>query len=275
MSLIAASLLRSQSWLNAESSLLFIWSHITFSSQPILVRLLSLRLFWNNSYQGHQALVLLELTQHLHSEDSPWKPSALGFSKGFPGGSEVKVSACSAGDLGSIPGSGRSPGEGNGNPLQYSCLENPMDGGAWWATVHGITKSRTWLSDFTFTFTFHFLQCLQHLLVFLFPTACSFSDSPCWLLPFWTLNVGVLQAQPLASLDSLEVVQSNYIALIAIFMHVIPKFMSVQATSFYFIFRTLFPSPNFLCPKPFPSQWCCTPSDLGVISDFLLTRLTC
>ena len=52
---------------------------------------------------------------------------------GFPGGSEVKVSACNAGDLGSIPGSGRFPGEGNSNPLQYSCLENPMDRGAWWA----------------------------------------------------------------------------------------------------------------------------------------------
>ena len=50
---------------------------------------------------------------------------------GFPGGSEVKASASNAGDLGSIPGSGRSPGEGNGTPLQYSCLENPMDGGAW------------------------------------------------------------------------------------------------------------------------------------------------
>ena len=48
------------------------------------------------------------------------------------GGSEVKASACNVGDLGSIPGLGRSPGEGNGNPLQYSCLENPMDGGAWW-----------------------------------------------------------------------------------------------------------------------------------------------
>ena len=66
----------------------------------------------------------------------------------FPGGSEVKVSACNVGDLGSIPGSGRSPGEGNGNPLQYSCLENPIDGGAWWATVHGVAKSRTGLSDF-------------------------------------------------------------------------------------------------------------------------------
>ena len=55
---------------------------------------------------------------------------------GFPGGSDHKASACNVGDPGSIPGSGRSPGEVNGNPLQYSCLENSMDGGAWWATVH-------------------------------------------------------------------------------------------------------------------------------------------
>ena len=68
---------------------------------------------------------------------------------GFPGGSEVKASACNVGDLGLIPGSGRSPGEGNGNSLQYSCLENPMDRGAWWATVHGVAKSQTRLSDFT------------------------------------------------------------------------------------------------------------------------------
>ena len=71
----------------------------------------------------------------------------------FPGGSDGKASAYNAGDLGLIPGSGRSPREGNGNPLQYSCLENPMDRGAWEATVHGVTKSRTQLSDFTFTFT--------------------------------------------------------------------------------------------------------------------------
>ena len=62
---------------------------------------------------------------------------------GFPGGSEVKASASNPGDLGSIPGSGRSSGDGNGNPVQYSCLENPMDGGAWWATVHGVAKSQT------------------------------------------------------------------------------------------------------------------------------------
>ena len=61
---------------------------------------------------------------------------------GYPGGSDSKQSVCNAGDLGSIPGSGRSPGEGNGNPLQYSCLENSMDRGAWQATVHGVPKSQ-------------------------------------------------------------------------------------------------------------------------------------
>ena len=69
--------------------------------------------------------------------------------KGFPGGSEIKASACNVGDLDSIPGLERSPGERNGNPLQCFCLENPMDGGAWWATVHGVAKSRTGLRNFT------------------------------------------------------------------------------------------------------------------------------
>ena len=77
---------------------------------------------------------------------------------GFPGDSDGKESACNIGDLGSVPGSGRSPGEGNGTPLQYSCLENPMDGGAWWAAVHGVAKTQTRLSDFTSTFQFHALE---------------------------------------------------------------------------------------------------------------------
>ena len=68
--------------------------------------------------------------------------------RGFPGGSDGKASACNAGDPGSVLGSGRSPGEGNGNPLQYSCLENSKDGGAWWATVHGVPESQTQLSKF-------------------------------------------------------------------------------------------------------------------------------
>ena len=66
---------------------------------------------------------------------------------GFPGGSDSKESAYKAGDPGLIPELGRSPGEGNGNPLQYSCLENPMDGGAWWARTHGVSKSKTQLRD--------------------------------------------------------------------------------------------------------------------------------
>ena len=97
------------------------------------------------SFSGH----LKSLTQScpLKSVTHQCVPGGSG---GFPGGSDGKTSACSAEDPGSIPGSGRSPGEGNGNPLQYSCLENSMDGGAWWATVHGVAKSWTQLSDFTF-----------------------------------------------------------------------------------------------------------------------------
>ena len=66
---------------------------------------------------------------------------------GFHGGLDGKESACNAGDLGSVPGLGRLPGEGNGSPLQYSCLENSMDRGAWWATVYGVKESRTRLSE--------------------------------------------------------------------------------------------------------------------------------
>ena len=62
---------------------------------------------------------------------------------GFPGDSDNKESGCNAGDQGSIPGLGRYPGEGNGNPLQYSCLNNPMERGAWWARALRATKSRT------------------------------------------------------------------------------------------------------------------------------------
>ena len=96
---------------------------------------------------------------------------------GFPGGSEGKASACNAGALGSIPGSGRSPGEGNGNSLQCSCLKNPMDGGAWTATVHGVTQSQTWLSDFTFTclnknsFPLNGIKN-QPLILFIYVAAC-------------------------------------------------------------------------------------------------------
>ena len=74
---------------------------------------------------------------------------------GFPGGSVSKQSACNAGDLGLIPGLGRSPGEGNGNPLQYSCMENSMDRGTWWAAVHGGHK------ELDMIVTFFSLELLQ------------------------------------------------------------------------------------------------------------------
>ena len=81
---------------------------------------------------GSWVLVLLYLTVH---------------SLGFPCGSDRKESACNARDPGLIPGSERSPGEGNGNPHQYSCLENSRAREAWWATVHGVAKSQTGLRD--------------------------------------------------------------------------------------------------------------------------------
>ena len=97
---------------------------------------------------------------------------------GFPGGSDGKESACNAGDLGSIPGLERSPGEGNNYPLQYSGLENSMDRGAWQATIHGVTKSWTWLSNF-----------LEKALA-------PHSSTPAWKIP-WTEEPGRLQSMGL------------------------------------------------------------------------------
>ena len=73
-------------------------------------------------------------------------PITCGYRRGFPGGSVVKNPPANVGDVGSIPGSERSPAEGNGNPLQYSCLENTMDRGTWWAIVHKVAKGQTGLS---------------------------------------------------------------------------------------------------------------------------------
>ena len=105
---------------------------------------------------------------------------------GFPSGSGSKESACSAGALGSISGSGGSPGEGNGYPFQYSYLENSMDRGAWGATVHGVVKSRTWLSDFTFPFHFRALE----------KEVATHSSILAWRIP-WTEEHGGLQSMGL------------------------------------------------------------------------------
>ena len=85
------------------------------------------------------------------------------FSLGFPGGLDRKESTCNAVDLGSVPELGRSLGKGNGNPLQYSCLENPKDRGAWWATVHRVAKSWTQLSDSHFLL--FFLKTAQEMCI--------------------------------------------------------------------------------------------------------------
>ena len=91
--------------------------------------------FYQLSYQGSPNPVII-ISYYYHN-----------LLEAFLGGSVGKESACNVGDPGSIPGWGRSLGEGNGNPLQYSCLENPIDRGTWSATVHGVAKSWTWLSN--------------------------------------------------------------------------------------------------------------------------------
>ena len=109
-------------------------------------------------WTGRPGVLRFTGSQGVGHELSDWSDLIWWCCRDFPGGSGGKASAYNAGDPGLIPGSGRSPGEGNGTPLQYSCLENPMDRGVWWATVHRATESRTWLSNFTFTF---FLWCCK------------------------------------------------------------------------------------------------------------------
>ena len=94
--------------------------------------------------QPLQEVMLGKLDIYMQKSEIRTLPNA---TLGFPGGSLSKESACNAGDLSPIPGLGRSPGEGHGNPLQYSCLENPMNRGAWQAAVHVVAKSWTQLSE--------------------------------------------------------------------------------------------------------------------------------
>ena len=109
---------------------------------------------------------------------------------GFPGGSDGKESACSVRDLGSIPGSGRSPGEEHGNALQYSCLENPMDRGAWQATVHGVAKSQTQLNHWH-TYMDHFFPNVAAKSLQSCPTLCDPIDGS----PPGSAVPGILQAR--------------------------------------------------------------------------------
>ena len=93
--------------------------------------------------------VFLTLTPY-DSRTPKWMKKKLGTISSCFGGSDDKVSACNAGDPGSIPGLGRSPRERNGSPLQYSCLENPIDRGAWWATVPGVAVGHYWATSLSF-----------------------------------------------------------------------------------------------------------------------------
>jgi len=103
-----------------------------------------------------EAILFKFYTYLFHISNGFWRKhfraTFIDFFFGFPGGSDSKESACSVGDPDSVPGLGRSSGEGNGNPLQYSCLEKSVDKGAWQATVHGVSKSWTRPRDYTFTF---------------------------------------------------------------------------------------------------------------------------
>ena len=107
---------------------------------------------------------------------------------GVPCGSAGKESACNVGVLGSISGVGRSPGEGNGNPLQYSCLGNPMDGGAWWVTVHGVAKSLTWPSTGATQWRSFPLLAPESLLSFCFGYNCLWAHKGKLLVGMWCLK---------------------------------------------------------------------------------------
>ena len=116
---------------NVEKHFFFFFLPIQYSSYLFVIETI-------HPYYGFLVAQLVKKTT-CNVEDLAWE----GGYGGFPSGSDGEESACNSGDPGSIPGSGRSPGEGNGNPLQYSCLENSMDRGAWQDIVHGIAKSWT------------------------------------------------------------------------------------------------------------------------------------
>ena len=118
---------------------------IDCSVQNLVLNDLSLLNLFGCGFTFSWGLLFIHLKGRPLFELSVLKGSNKGLSC-FPGGSDGKESACNAGELGLIPGLGRSPGGGNGNPLQYSCLENSMDRGAWQVTVQGVAKSWTRLS---------------------------------------------------------------------------------------------------------------------------------
>ena len=123
---------------------------------------------------------------------------------GFPAGSDGKESACNAGDLGSVPGSGKSPEERNGYPLQYSCLENSVNREAWQAADHGVTKNQTWLSN---QYTIMYIHRALHSVPLEEEMATHFSILT-WEVP-WTEQPGGLQSTGFKELETSEHTHSS------------------------------------------------------------------
>ena len=117
------------------------------------------------SIAKHEASLVAQLVKNPPAVQKTQELWVLSPTRDFLGGSDGDESACNVGDLSLIPGSGWSPGGGHGNLLQYSCLENPMNRGAWWATVHGAAKSWTWLSDLAKR-PLHYMQPEYFVLLF-------------------------------------------------------------------------------------------------------------
>ena len=130
--------------------LLRIWNN--WNSHLFIVAMQNYKATLENSLEVSYEIkyITYHSIQHGHFWFLPTKWKPVSAKRSFPGGSGGKESACNAGEPDSIPRSGRSLGEGNDNPLHYSCLENSMDRGAWWAMIHRVTKSWKWLSDFHF-----------------------------------------------------------------------------------------------------------------------------
>ena len=204
----------------------------------------------------------------------------------FPGGSEIKASACSAGNMGSIPGSGRFPGDGNGNPLQYSCLENPMDGGAWRAAVHRSQRDRhDWvtslsLTNFTGRFqrkissvpkysSFHYslqfvvVQSLTCVWIFVIPLTvahqASLSSTISWSLLRFMFIESMIVSNCLIFCHPLLLLPSTFCS-ISLFqwvgsLHQMAKLLELQYQSFLWIIRVYFLN-DWLVWFPFSPRDC-------------------
>ena len=149
---------------------MFYWKKLLSKRQMICTRLQGLsmgrlrgwEILTHLLFVFHRSQMKLTLKWGEHLTLTLWSPLNLG----FPVGSVVKNLLADAGDVGLITGLERSPGGGNGKPLQYSCLENPMNRGAWWATVHRGAKSQIWPSIHTLSLISHNQSLRQHLIIF-------------------------------------------------------------------------------------------------------------